>query len=86
MTHRVVTFTLAHADGDSVLARVKSLPGVVSVGRISPNSRHELGRRMAFAHVAPAEKPETVRDAIASIQGVESADVPADRYAQNVPR
>jgi hypothetical protein len=81
MADRVVTFTLANADSDEALAKVKGVPGVLGAGRIAPNSRNELGRRMAYANIAAAEAAEAVLDAIAAIEGVENAELPADRFA-----
>jgi hypothetical protein len=63
----------------SLLDRLGRLPGIHRAAALSPNSKSAVARRMCYAYVNNDADIETVRDQIARLPEVESADVPAQR-------
>ncbi len=63
----------------ALLARLGRLPGVHRAAALSPNSKSPATRRMCYAYVNDDADIESVRDQIARLPEVESADLPAER-------
>lgn len=70
---------VAREDQASLLARLGRLPGVRRAAALSPNSKSDVVRRMCYADVDDSADIDAVRDRIANLPEVESADVPAGR-------
>jgi hypothetical protein len=63
----------------SLLTRVGRVPGIHRAAALSPNSKNATVGRMFYAYVNDDADIEAVRDRIARLPEVESADLPAER-------
>ena len=63
---------------DDARAAILALPGVVNVGRVSPQARRPSLRRMWFAEVED-DRADAVVDALRAKAEIRSADLPAPR-------
>jgi len=64
---------------ESVLTRLERLPGVHRAAALSPNSKNPVIGRMFYAYVNDGADIGAVREQIASLPEVESANVPPER-------
>lgn len=63
----------------SLLTRLDRLPGIHRAAALSPHSNNAVARRMCYAYVNDNADIQAVRDQIAGLPKVESADLPAER-------
>jgi hypothetical protein len=82
----VIAFTIApglsREAEEAIITAVGYVDGVETVRRLAPESRIGEIQRMGIALLTlgpNAPNPEAVTDAIRSLPGIESADVPPDR-------
>jgi hypothetical protein len=70
---------VAHDEQASLLKRLGRLPGIHRAAALSPNSKSAVTRRMCYAYVNDNADIQAVRDEIARLPEIESADLPAER-------
>lgn len=61
---------------DEILHHVQQLPGISASGPLKPESKRPDFRAVCYARVLHDESAEEVADALRSLPGVESAEVP----------
>jgi hypothetical protein len=63
----------------TLLTRLGRLPGIHRAAALSPSSKSPVVRRMCYAYVNDGADVQALRDQIAGLPEVESADLPAER-------
>jgi hypothetical protein len=70
---------VGHEEQAALLSRLGRLPGIARAAALSPNSKNPVTRRMCYAYVRDDADIHAVRDELARLPQVESADLPAER-------
>jgi hypothetical protein len=64
----------------TLLHHLSRLPGIHRAAALSPHSKNAIARRMCYAYVNDDADIHAVRNQIAELPEIESADLPADRH------